>query len=103
MAIRKLAALQAGFGRLTSLRACYALCIAHLTSPILGRRVNTLCKHNTGLRQQLALFQMYPNFVLPYASLRQALAEPVPTKGTGAVAESFFHTLKTELIYPGKL
>jgi len=55
------------------------------------------------LRQQLALFQMYPNFVLPYASLRQALAEPVPTKGTGAVAESFFHTLKTELIYPGKL
>jgi IS1 family transposase len=38
-----------------------------------GRRVNTLCKHTVGLRQQLALFQVYHNLVLPHASLRQAL------------------------------
>jgi hypothetical protein len=25
----------------------------------IGRRVNTLCKHEAGLRQQLALFQVY--------------------------------------------
>ena len=35
----------------------------------IGRRVNTLCKHETGLRQQLALFHVYHNFVLPHASL----------------------------------
>jgi hypothetical protein len=50
----------------------------------IGRRVNTLCKHEAGLRQQLALFQGYHNFVLPHASLRQTLAEPVPTHGTGS-------------------
>ena len=36
----------------------------------IGRRVNTLCKHEAGLRQQLALFHVYHNFVLPHASLR---------------------------------
>src|SRR6266849_3637117 len=36
-----------------------------------GRRVNTLCKHEAGLRQQLMLYQGYHNFVLPHASLRQ--------------------------------
>jgi hypothetical protein len=36
------------------------------------------------LRQQLVLFQVYHNFVLPHSSLRQALAEPVPTKGSGS-------------------
>jgi hypothetical protein len=36
----------------------------------IGRRVNTLCKHEAGLRQQLALFHTYHNFVLPHASLR---------------------------------
>jgi IS1 family transposase len=50
----------------------------------IGRRVNTLCKHEAGLRQQLALFQGYHNFVLPHASLRQMLTEPVPTHGTGS-------------------
>jgi IS1 family transposase len=39
----------------------------------IGRRVNTLCKHEAGLRQQLALFQVYHNFVLPHASLHLAL------------------------------
>ena len=36
----------------------------------IGRRVNTLCKHEVGLRQQLAIFHTYHNFVLPHASLR---------------------------------
>ena len=44
----------------------------------IGRRVNTLCQGEAGLRDQLALFQVYHNFVLPHASLRQALAEPDP-------------------------
>jgi hypothetical protein len=35
----------------------------------IGRQVNTLCKHEAGLRHQLALFQAYPNFCLPHASL----------------------------------
>ena len=36
----------------------------------IGRRVKTLCKHEAGLRQQLAIFHAYHNFVLPHASLR---------------------------------
>jgi hypothetical protein len=50
----------------------------------IGRRVNTVCKGEEGLRQQIVLFQIYYNFVLPHASVRQALAEPVPTNGGGA-------------------
>ena len=50
-----------------------------------GRHINTLCKHEAGLRQQLALYQVYHNFVLPHASLRQPLAQPEPANGTGAV------------------
>ena len=49
-----------------------------------GRRVNTLCKGEDGVRQQLALYQSYYNFCLPPASLRQPLALPLPTKGTGS-------------------
>ena len=41
----------------------------------IGRRVNTVCKHEAGLRQQVALFQVYHNFVLPHASLRVSLPE----------------------------
>jgi len=37
--------------------------------------VNTLCQGEAGVRDQLALFHVYHNFVLPHASLRQALAE----------------------------
>jgi IS1 family transposase len=51
----------------------------------IGRRVNTLCKHETGLHQQLALFQVYHNFCLPHASLRLALAAPELIEGTGGV------------------
>jgi IS1 family transposase len=50
----------------------------------IGRRSATPCKSEDGLGQQLALFQVYHNFVLPHASLRQALAKPVATKGSGS-------------------
>ena len=36
-----------------------------------------------GLRDQLALFQVYHNFVWPHASLRQALAAPRASNGRG--------------------
>jgi hypothetical protein len=49
-----------------------------------GRRVNTLCQGEDGLRQQLVLFQTYHNFVLPHASLRQALLLPEATNSSGA-------------------
>src|SRR5712692_7005247 len=38
-----------------------------------GRRVTTFCKGEDSLRQQLVLFQVYHNFVLPHASLHQLL------------------------------
>jgi hypothetical protein len=47
-------------------------------------RSATPCKSDNGLGQQLALFQVYHNFVLPHISLRQALAEPIPTNGNGS-------------------
>jgi hypothetical protein len=49
----------------------------------IGRRVNTLCQGEAGLRDQLALCQVYHNFVLPHASLRQRLLVPEPTHGRG--------------------
>jgi hypothetical protein len=50
----------------------------------IGRRVNTLCQGEAGLQQQLVLFQVYHNFVLSHASLRQALATPMATNGKGS-------------------
>src|SRR5262249_10518979 len=50
----------------------------------IGRRVNTLCQGEAGLRDQLTLFQVYHNFVLPHASLRQPLLIPQPTDGRGS-------------------
>ena len=50
----------------------------------IGRRVNTLCQGEAGLQQQLMLFQVYHNFVLPHASLRQPLLIPQPTNGRGS-------------------
>src|SRR5262245_29244489 len=47
----------------------------------IGRRVNTLCTGEDGLRQQVVLFQTYYNFVLPHASLRQARRQPLRTNG----------------------
>ena len=49
-----------------------------------GRRVATLCKGEDGLHQQLALYHVYYNFVLPHASLRQPFTESVRTYGTGS-------------------
>ena len=49
-----------------------------------GRRVSTLCKGETGLGHQLALYHVYYNFVLPHASLRQPMLVPEPTTGTGS-------------------
>jgi IS1 family transposase/transposase-like protein len=49
-----------------------------------GRRVNTLCQSEDGVRQQLAVFHAYYNFVLPHASLRVPLAVPVATRGNGS-------------------
>jgi IS1 family transposase len=50
----------------------------------IGRRVNTLCQGEAGLRDQLALFQVYHNFVVPHASLRRPLASPEATNGRGS-------------------
>jgi IS1 family transposase len=38
-----------------------------------GRRVNTLCQGEDGVRQQLVVYHVYYNFCLPHASLRQPL------------------------------
>jgi len=50
----------------------------------MGHRSATPCKSEDGLGQPLVLFQVYHNSVLSHASLRQALAEPVSTNGTGS-------------------
>jgi hypothetical protein len=50
----------------------------------MGRRSATPCKSDAGLGQQLALFQVYHNFVLPHASLRQPLAAPIASNGRGS-------------------
>jgi len=49
-----------------------------------GRRVTTLCKGETGLRQQLAVYHVYYNCCLPHASLRLPFPQPVLTKGLGS-------------------
>jgi hypothetical protein len=49
-----------------------------------GHRVNTLCRGEDSLRDQLVLFQVYHNFVLPHASLRQPLLLPESTNGSGS-------------------
>jgi hypothetical protein len=50
----------------------------------IGRRVTTLCKHEAGVCQQLAVYHVYYNFCLPHTSLRQLLSQPEPTKGSGS-------------------
>ncbi len=50
----------------------------------IGRRVNTWCQGEAGLREQLALFQASHNFVVPHASLRQPLPVPEVTNGHGS-------------------
>ena len=53
----------------------------------IGRRVATLCKGEEGLRQQLAVYHVYHNFVLPHASLRQPLPLPEATNGRGTAKQ----------------
>jgi len=53
----------------------------------IGRRVNTLCQGEDGLRQQLAVYHVYYNFCLPHASIRQPLLVPEPTKGSGSAKQ----------------
>ena len=48
------------------------------------RRSATSCQGEDGLGQHLLLFQVYHNFVWPHVSLRQALAAPRSTHGTGS-------------------
>jgi transposase-like protein len=48
------------------------------------RRSATSCKGEAGLSHPLVLFQVYHNFVLPHASLRLPLAEPLVTNGNGS-------------------
>ena len=48
------------------------------------RRSASPCKGEAGLRHPLVLFQVYHNFVLPHASLRQALGEPKATNSSGS-------------------
>jgi IS1 family transposase len=52
-----------------------------------GRRVNTLCQGEDSLRQQLVVYHVYYNFCLRHASLRQPLAAPIPTNGTGSARQ----------------
>src|SRR5262249_41131709 len=49
-----------------------------------GRRVNTLCHGEDGLRHPLAVYHAYDNFCLPHASLRQPLRLAEPTTGSGS-------------------
>jgi IS1 family transposase len=49
-----------------------------------GRRVNTLCRGEESLRDQLVLFQTYHNFVVPHTSLRQPLPVTEATNGGSA-------------------
>jgi hypothetical protein len=53
----------------------------------IGRRVATLCKGEEGVRQQLAVYHVYHNFVLPHTSLRQPLPMPEATNGTGSAKQ----------------
>ena len=49
-----------------------------------GRRAITLCKHEAGLRQQLALYHVCLNFCLPRTSFRAPLPESELTNGRGS-------------------
>ena len=49
-----------------------------------GRRVNTRCQGENGIRQQLAVYPAYYQFCLSHSSLRQPLAVAEPTNGSGS-------------------
>ena len=51
------------------------------------KRDKLICKGEDGLRQQLALYQVYYNFCLPHASVRLPLPQPEPTNGSGSAKQ----------------
>jgi hypothetical protein len=53
----------------------------------IGRRVTALWKGEDGLRQQLVLFQVDHNCVLPYARICVPLPQPEPTNGTNSTTK----------------
>ena len=53
----------------------------------IGRRVSTLCQGEDVFGQQRAWSHGYDNFVLPHASVRQPVPQPVPTHGTGSATQ----------------
>jgi IS1 family transposase/transposase-like protein len=50
----------------------------------MGRKVNAFSKDHDFLEHQLSLAFAYYHFVIPHLGLRQKLAVPTPTKGTGS-------------------
>jgi len=53
----------------------------------IGRRVSRLCQDEDGFGQQLALYHVYDNFVLPHASVCQLVPQSGPTPGTGSATQ----------------
>jgi IS1 family transposase len=52
--------------------------------PGLGRREEGLARTESGLKRRCILFVGYYNLCLPHTSLREALSQPVSTKGNGS-------------------
>ena len=52
--------------------------------PGLGRREEGLAKGEMSLRRRSILVMGYYNLCLPHTSLRAALVQPMPTKGSGS-------------------
>jgi hypothetical protein len=53
--------------------------------PGLGRREEGLAKTEGGLRRRVVLVMGYYDLCLPHESLREALARPEPTRGSGSL------------------
>ncbi len=51
----------------------------------MGRKVHAFSKDPTYLEHHLALAFAYSHFVVPHRGLRQRLAQPLPTKGSGSL------------------
>jgi hypothetical protein len=66
-----------------------------------GRRVNTLCTQEAGLRQQRVRYQVYHHCVVPHASLRHVLTEPEPTNGTGGATQWRPHNPRHDVVCLG--